>query len=136
MIKVTLLGRVGSDPVLRTTKTGKTVANFSVADNQKEAGEQKTRGTASHAGMPRQKLPRRSSVRATWSMSKASLRSHRGPTSRAQHATKFRFRAASSRSRSRRRTALRRKLSGRPSLLISTTTSTFRSRVIMPWSRL
>ena len=42
MIKVTLLGRVGSDPVLRNTKTGKTVANFSVADNQKEAGEQKT----------------------------------------------------------------------------------------------
>jgi single-strand DNA-binding protein len=42
MIKVTLLGRVGSDPVTRATKTGKTVANFSVADNQKEAGEQKT----------------------------------------------------------------------------------------------
>lgn len=42
MIKVTLLGRVGSDPVIRATKTGKTVANFSVADNQKEAGEQKT----------------------------------------------------------------------------------------------
>lgn len=42
MIKVTLLGRVGSDPVTRTTKTGKTVANFSVADNQKDGGEQKT----------------------------------------------------------------------------------------------
>lgn len=42
MIKVTLLGRVGSDPVTRATKTGKTVANFSVADNQKDGGEQKT----------------------------------------------------------------------------------------------
>jgi single-strand DNA-binding protein len=42
MIKVTLLGRVGSDPVLRATKNGKTVANFSVADNQKDGTEQKT----------------------------------------------------------------------------------------------
>jgi len=42
MIKVTLLGRVGGDPIVRQTKNGKSVANFSVADNLKVDGEQKT----------------------------------------------------------------------------------------------
>jgi single-strand DNA-binding protein len=40
--KVILIGRLGADPELRTTQTGKSVCNFSLATNEKSGGEDKT----------------------------------------------------------------------------------------------
>ena len=40
--KATILGNVGKDPEVRHTQSGKAVANFSVATNEKRAGEEYT----------------------------------------------------------------------------------------------